>query len=249
MFYYHHDNITMVANYKMLKDDLSATNNTKKAISEPPLNLLFNLSLIARKDVWSIDLSTLLGLLLRIISSSEDKDLRIFGVAILSSSIIHRLKVESIFRLDKISMQKKRLELNQVSQHVPKLNPIEIPFRIDSTYPVSLEELIQVLEKMVTELTNRKQKKQQLGPVESFSFNEYLVKFEEILKAYEKMIFDIVSKHRQTLFKSVVAKMDTLEVVRCFIAMLSLATKTKIDLTQKEYSEDIEISIWKEQKQ
>ena len=249
MFYYHHDNITMVANYKMLKDDLSATNNTKKAISEPPLNLLFNLSLIARKDVWSIDLSTLLELLLRIISSSEDKDLRIFGVAILSSSIIHRLKVESIFRLDKISMQKKRLELNQVSQHVPKLNSIEIPFRIDSTYPVSLEELIQVLEKMVTELTNRKQKKQQLEPIETFSFNEYLVKFEEILKAYEKMIFDIVSKHRQTLFKSVVAKMDTLEVVRCFIAMLSLATKTKIDLTQKEYSEDIEITIWKEQKQ
>ena len=232
----------------MLQDGLTAT-NTKKVISEPPLNLLFNLSLIAKKDVWSIDLSTLLELLLRINSSSEDKDLRIFGVAILSSSIIHRLKVESIFRLEKISMQKKRLELRQVSQDVPKLNPIEIPFRIDSTYPISLEELIHVLEKMVTELTNRKQKKQQLEPIETFSFNEYLVKFEEILRAYEKMVFDIVSKHRQTVFKSITAKMDTLEVVRCFIAMLSLATKGKVDLTQKEYSEDIEITIWKEQNQ
>src|SRR5919198_5188401 len=124
-----------------------------KMVSEPPLNLLFNPSLLAsKKDVWDIDIAMLLDMLLKLINTTGKKDLRVCGVAILSSSIIYRLKVESIFRLEKIAMQRKGVNDSQLPQPIPDLNPVEFPFRIESTYPVSLEELLHVLENMIYEL-------------------------------------------------------------------------------------------------
>ena len=213
-----------------------------KMISEPPLSLLFNPSLLTtKKDVWDIDVTMLLDMLLKLIDKTGKKDLRVCGIAALSSSIIYRLKVESIFRLEKIAMQRKAVDEHQQYQSIPDLNPVEIPFRIESTYPVSLEELLQVLENMISELANPKPKKKQLDlePVETFDFDQYLIKFEHILQRYEDMIFDIVSADGEVIFKILVAKMEPIEIVRCFIAVLYLAMKGKVDLVQIE--EDLKI--------
>jgi segregation and condensation protein A len=143
--------------------------------------------------------------------------------------------------LEKIAMQRKGVDEHQQYQSIPDLNPVEIPFRIESTYPVSLEDLLQVLENMISELANPKPKKKQLDlePVESFDFDQYLIKFEHILQRYEDMIFDIVSADGEAIFKILVAKMESIEIVRCFIAVLYLAMKGKIDLVQIE--EDLKI--------
>jgi len=223
-------------------EDNNVSAMDSKMISEPPLSLLFNPSLLTtKKDVWDIDVTMLLDMLLKIIDKTGKKDLRVCGIAALSSSIIYRLKVESIFRLEKIAMQRKAVDEHQQYQSIPDLNPVEIPFRIESTYPVSLEELLQVLENMISELANPKPKKKQLDlePVETFDFDQYLIKFEHILQRYEDMIFDIVSADGEAIFKILVAKMEPIEIVRCFIAVLYLAMKGKIDLVQIE--EDLKI--------
>jgi segregation and condensation protein A len=223
-------------------EDNNISSMDSKMISEPPLSLLFNPSLLTTKrDVWDIDVTMLLDMLLKLIGKTGKKDLRVCGIAALSSSIIYRLKVESIFRLEKIAMQRKGVDEHQQYQSIPDLNPVEIPFRIESTYPVSLEDLLQVLENMISELANPKPKKKQLDlePVESFDFDQYLIKFEHILQRYEDMIFDIVSADGEAIFKILVAKMESIEIVRCFIAVLYLAMKGKIDLVQIE--EDLKI--------
>jgi segregation and condensation protein A len=234
-------------------NDVDSSVNSKKMIAEPPLNLLFNPSLlIAKKNVWDINVTMLLEMLLKLINTTGKKDLRMCGIAILSSSIIYRLKVESIFRLEKIAMQRKGLvEDHRSQQPIPDLNPVEIPFRIESTYPVSLEDLLKVLENMISELANPIQKRKQLKlePVETFDFNQYLVKFEHILQVYEDMILDIVNADGVAMFKMLIAKMESIEVVRCFIAMLYLAMKDKVDLEQIEALEDVKITRRYQQKQ
>jgi len=223
-------------------EDNNISSMDSKMISEPPLSLLFNPSLLStKKDVWDIDVTMLLDMLLKLIDKTGKKDLRVCGIAALSSSIIYRLKVESIFRLEKIAMQRKGVDEHQQYQSIPDLNPVEVPFRIESTYPVSLEELLQVLENMISELANPKPKKKQLDlePVETFDFDQYLIKFEHILQRYEDMIFDIVSADGEVIFKILVAKMEPIEIVRCFIAVLYLAMKGKVDLVQIE--EDLKI--------
>ncbi|MEW6604996.1 MAG: chromosome segregation protein ScpA, partial [Thermoproteota archaeon] len=158
--------------------------DTKKSIAQPPLNLLFNPSLLARKDVWNIDLALLLEMFLRLINATGNKDLRICGIAAVSSSMIYRLKVESIFALEKIAMQKKGIDDPANQQPIPQLNPVDLPFRIEPTYPVSVEDLLRMLENMIMELANPRPRKKQveLQPVQGFDFDQYLVKFEQIIQ-------------------------------------------------------------------
>jgi len=215
---------------------------TKKSISQPPLDLLFNPSVLSKKDVWEIDISLLLEMLLKLINNSGKKDLRMCGIAALSSSLIYRLKVESILQLEKISKTKKGIEVVDMKP-IPNLMPIEIPFRIEPTYPVTLEELLHLLENMINALANPRPRRNQLNleSVETFNFDEYLMKFEKILQSYEDMIFDIVTADKSVEFKNLTLKMNQIEIVRCFIALLYLAMKRKIFLEQKD--DEILISL------
>jgi segregation and condensation protein A len=217
--------------------------DTKRSIAQAPLNLLFNPSLLVRKDVWNVDVTSLLEMFLRLIEATGNKDLRICGIAAVSSSMIYRLKVESIFALEKIAMQRKGLE-DQGQQPIPQLNPVELPFRVESTYPVSVEDLLKMLENMIMELAHPRPRKKQveLEPVQTFDFDAYLVKFEQIIQGYEDMIMDIVTADGTVMFKSLVAKMEPVEVARCFIAMLYLAMKSKVALDQPDDSDDVKIT-------
>jgi segregation and condensation protein A len=228
-----------------------AESDTKKSIAQPPLNLLFNPSLLVRKDIWNVDVALLLEMLLRLINATGNKDLRMCGIAALSSSMIYRLKVESIFALEKIAMQRKGVDDSSNQLPIPQLNPVELPFRIESTYPVSVEDLLHMLENMIMELANPRPRKKQLdlAPVQGFDFDQFLVKFEQIIKHYEDMIFDIVSADGILMFRTLVINMEPVETARCFIAMLYLAMKGKVELDQQEDSDDVKITIVKQQQQ
>ncbi len=216
----------------------------KSSLAIPPLNLLFNTSLLGKQNVWEIDISNLLELLLKFINSSGKKDLRICGIAAWSSSLIYRLKVESIFRLEKLTMEKKSYNKSD-EKEIPVLNLIDFPFRLSSTYPVSLEDLLKILENMVKELGNPKQKSNnqiQIEPIEDFDFDHYLVKFEKILEEHEDYLMQSLRFKEILIFSKFIAKMERLEIARYFIALLHLAMEGKIDLVQEDDPIDIKIT-------
>ncbi len=219
--------------------DESGSSLAKKKISQPPLNLLFNPSLLNKEDIWKIDVVKLLEMLLQILKISGNRDLRVCGVAILTSALIHRLKVESIFRLEKVANQKNvenkspDREKNTPSLPIPELISIPLPFRKETEYPVSLEDLLAILENMITEITNPVVKRNQLKlePVETLDFQQYLVKFEQVIEEYESKMIKMLIKKNELIFESIVMGEDnSLEVARYFIAMLYLAMKGKIDI-------------------
>ena len=72
--------------------------HTPNSISQEPVNILFSpSSSVAKKDVWEIDLIQILDLLIKILEKSGKKDLKVAGMAALSSSLIYRMKVEKYF--------------------------------------------------------------------------------------------------------------------------------------------------------
>lgn len=222
---------------------MSEEGNNKSSLATPPLNLLFNTSLLGKRNVWEINISTLLELLLKIINSSEKKDLRICGIAAWSSTLIYRLKVESIFQLEKLSMEKKNFATS-TEKEIPLLKLIDFPFRLSSTYPVSLEDLLNVLENIISSLNNPNSKRrnlEDLEPIEIFDFDHYLVKFEKILEEKQEFILHSLRLTETILFSKLIEKLDRLEVARIFIALLHLAMKGMIDLIQLDESYDIEI--------
>ena len=218
--------------------------DNKSSLSIPPLNLLFNTSLLGKQNVWEIDIANLLDLLLKFINSTGQKDLRICGIAAWSSTLIYRLKVESIFRLEKLSMEKKSYSSQNEEKEIPLLKLIDFPFRLSSTYPVSLEDLLTILENMINELDNPKQKNLnhiKIEPLVDFDFDHYLIKFEKILEEHEDYLMEILKYTEFLFFNEFISKMEKLEIARYFIALLHLAMKGKIDLIQQEDPIDIKI--------
>ncbi|MFQ5969608.1 MAG: chromosome segregation protein ScpA [Nitrososphaerales archaeon] len=213
---------------------------TQESISKPPVNILFNPVLVTKKNVWDIDIASLLEKLLAILNSRGNKDLRICGVAALSSAMILRLKVESIFVLEKIAMQRKPVTDTSILEH---LEVLDMPYRYEATYPVSLEELLNVLENMLGQIANPKHRRQlELEPIESRELDKYLVNFEQLLEKYKDMLFDKIRHVRTIMLSKFVKDMEPIEMARYFVAMLYLAMYNKVEIEQTE-NEDIRIVL------
>lgn len=209
-------------------------------ISQAPVNILFNPNTIAKKDVWEINLVQILEILIQILKKADKKDLRVAGMAALSSSLIHRMKVERIFALQKAAMEKKPLR-ERADLDIQLLN---IPYRHEATYPVTLEELLGLLENLIGTIANPRSRRGgqlKFEPVEVPDFKDYFVSLENIIGKYEELILRKIEPQGFGYLQSIIADLDTTDSIRCFFAILFLARDQKVDLEQE--GDDIKISI------
>jgi segregation and condensation protein A len=100
------------------------------------------------------------------------------------------------------------------------------------SYPVSLEDLISILETMITDLTNPVVKRTSLNlePIEIIDFQQYLIKFEKIIEEFENRIMKRLEYERELNFNEMVIGLDRIDIARYFIAMLYLSMKDKIEI-------------------
>lgn len=215
--------------------------NPNTGLSQPPVNILFSPLDITKKDVWNIDVTRILQLLIKILNQTDKKDLRVAGIAALSSAMIHRMKVESIFALQKAAMEKKPLTVRE-EVDIPTIN---MPYRHESTYPVTLDELLSVLENLIGAIANPRSSRRQMDfePVEIPNFDDYFISLEKIIGKYEELVMKKITPTGSGSFKTIVADLELLDVIRCFFAVLFLARDTKVDLEQTE--DDIIVSLVK----
>ena len=217
---------------------------TPNSISQEPVNILFSPSSVAKKDVWDIDLIQILNLLIKILEKSGKKDLKVAGMAALSSSLIYRMKVESIFALQRAAMEKKPMH----QRTDVDIELINIPFRHESTYPVSLDDLLGLLQNLIGTIANpqsRRNRRLNIEPIEAPNFQEYFISLESIIGKYEDLIMKKISPTGFGLLQDIIAELDEIDSIRCFFAILFLARDQKVDLEQIE--DDIKITIIKEE--
>ena len=210
------------------------------SISQDPVNILFNPSVISKKDVWDINLIEILKLLIKILEETGKKDLKVAGMAALSSSLIYRMKVESIFALQKAAMEKKPL----INRRDVDIDILDIPYRHESTYPVSLDELLDLLENLIGSIANpRSRRNRQLDfeAIQPPDFKEYFIPFENLVVKYESLIIRKISGTGSGLLKQIVADLDSLDSIRCFFAVLFLARDQKVELEQTD--DDIQVTL------
>jgi len=209
---------------------------SKPSISQAPINVLFNPDSIAKKDVWDINLIQILEMLIKILNQTGKKDLRIAGMAALSSSLIHRMKVESIFALQKAAMEKEPLR-QRTDVNIELIN---MPYRHESTYPVTLNELLELLENLIGTIANpssRKGRQLSFEPVEAPNFKDYFISLEEL-------VMNKISPTGTGILREITSELDTIDSIRCFFAVLFLAKDQKVELEQVD--DDIIISLFKE---
>ena len=214
------------------------------SISQEPINILFSPLSNAKKDVWDIDLIQILNLLMKILEKTDRKDLKVAGMAALSSSLIYRMKVESIFALQKAAMEKKPMR----QRTDVDIELIDIPYRHESTYPVSLDDLLGLLQNLIGTIANpqsRRNKGVGIEPIEVPDFQDYFISLESIIGKYEDLIMKKISLTGFGLLQEIIAELDQVDSIRCFFAALFLARDQKVDLEQ--INEDIRIILVKEE--
>ena len=213
------------------------------SISTAPVNILFSPLSAAKKDVWEIDLIQILNLLIRILEKTGKKDLRVAGMAALSSSLIYRMKVESIFALQRAAMEKKPLR----QRTDVDVELIDIPYRHESTYPVSLDDLLGLLQNLIGSIANpqsRRSRQIEIEPIEPPDFQEYFISLENIIGKYEDLIIRKITSQGWGLLQNIIIDLDGVDSIRCFFAILFLARDQKVELEQIE--DDIKITLIKE---
>ena len=217
---------------------------TTNSISQEPINVLFDPKSVLKKDVWEIDLIQILNLLTKILEKTGRKDLKVAGMAALSSSLIYRMKVESIFALQKAAMDKKpSFQRTDVD-----IELIDIPYRHESTYPVSLDDLLGLLQNLIGTIANpqsRRNNKLNIEPIEAPDFQEFFISLESIIGKYEDLIMKKIADTGFGLLQDIIVELDQVDSIRCFFAALFLARDQKVDLEQQD--DDIKIILMKEE--
>ena len=217
---------------------------TPNSIAQEPINVLFDPKAVVKKDVWEIDLIQILNLLAKILEKTGRKDLKVAGMAALSSSLIYRMKVESIFALQKAAMEKKpSFQRTDVD-----IELIDIPYRHESTYPVSLDDLLGLLQNLIGTIANpqsRRNSKLDIEPIEAPDFQEFFISLESIIGKYEDLIMKKIADAGFGLLQDIIAELDQVDSIRCFFAALFLARDQKVDLEQQD--DDIKIILMKEE--
>ena len=217
---------------------------TPNSIAQEPINVLFDPKAVVKKDVWEIDLIQILNLLAKILEKTGRKDLKVAGMAALSSSLIYRMKVESIFALQKAAMEKKpSFQRTDVD-----IELIDIPYRHESTYPVSLDDLLGLLQNLIGTIANpqsRRNSKLDIEPIEAPDFQEFFISLESIIGKYEDLIMKKITDKGFGLLQDIIVELDQVDSIRCFFAALFLARDQKVDLEQQD--EDIKIILMKEE--
>jgi len=217
---------------------------TPNSISQDPVNILFSPSSVSKKDIWDIDLVQILNLLIKILEKSGKKDLKVAGMAALSSSLIYRLKVESIFALQRAAMEKKPMH----QRTDVDIQLIDIPYRHESTYPVSLDDLLGLLQNLIGTIANpqsRRNRRLEIEPIEAPNFQEYFISLENIIGKYEDLVMKKILPTGFGLLQDIITELDGTDSIRCFFAILFLARDQKVDLEQ--IGDDIKITVIKEE--
>ena len=164
-------------------------------------------------------------------------------MAALSSSLIYKLKVENIFSLQKSVMENKSFK----QKTDVDIQILDIPYRHESTYPVSLDELLDLLENLIGTIANpRERRSNQLkfDPIEAPDFKKYFNNLENIIGEYQDLILKKLEPSGTVLLESITNDLGVTDSIRCFFAVLFLARDEKVDLLQVD--DDISITLIKE---
>lgn len=198
----------------------------REAIAKEPLNILVNPDLIRKQKPWKIDIAYLLDLFLNFISKLENLDLRLCGSAALSSALIYRLKVEALFLSERLSEEKRPVEIDDI----PFILSMPIRYELHTS---TVEDLVMALQKLIDEITSRAEPERP-KPVRRetvIEIDQFINKIRESLEPFKVALLEKL-RSGSILFSALTKGKNLVEAARIFIFLLFLAAEGVIFLEQ-----------------
>ena len=155
--------------------------------SERPesVKILLNPGALRRKRIWDISIYLLLKEFYEYVKSQPLIDYRLSGVAILTSSILYKLKVQNLFYEERRRVYKRPAEV------VEPVESITMPFRVD-LHASDIDDLLIAFESLILEVEREREGKKEplLRTVEEFpTFDQ-----ETLLRMLEPLEEELLKK-------------------------------------------------------
>lgn len=184
-----------------------------------------------------MDISDLLEMFIVVILSKRQTDLRLCGSVALSSALLYRFKVETMFYFERLKARK----ADHYREEPPRI--IVLPFRYE-LYSTSIEDLVNSLEAILNEAISQsgrqKAKARVVEPEPQIEIDQYIVKIEEMARDFRSRLVRTLMESREKLFSELIAGMSLIEKVRSFVLLLFVATEGIVRLSQE--GDDIRIT-------
>jgi len=222
----------------MSRKEILEETNVKPLWFEPSLVTLFDLLRLHRVRPWDVDISYILPALVNEMKKRGGIDFVASGVALLSSSILYRMKSELVLKLQ----EPPRIVGRKPVDFVPP--PIQLPYRYEYT-TTTINDLIKTLEEAL-------KKESKVGPslIEmvpdpsvSRSLDQFAINIKKnMTKLYEK-IYKLAKSEKSISFTKLVAGKRRTEIIRTFLLILLIASEGKVRLKQEKELGEIYISL------
>jgi segregation and condensation protein A len=185
-----------------------------------------------------VDIALLLNNFLAEMKNNGYVDFSASGTALLSSSIVHRMKSELVLKMEEPT----KPPIPRPTEEIPPPLPFPLRFEYTST---SVSEILRTLQEV---LTNEKailaKKPFVLSPPSVFEqLDEFLANMEENIQTFYGELIKMSIRGVPLSFMKMITGQTLIQIVRVFIMLLFLANEKKVILTQDEQSSDIFIRL------
>jgi segregation and condensation protein A len=211
---------------------------TKPFWMRPPYLILFDLLRLHRVKPWDVDIAELLNSFMAQMKENGYVDFSASGTALLSSSVVHRMKSEIVLKME----EPPKPPVPRPTDEVPP--PLPFPLRFEYTSTSVVEILRTLQEALANEKAVLAKKPFVLSPPSVFEqFDQFLANIEENIENYYGHLIKLSIRGVPLSFKELVKDQTFLEAVRVFIMLLFLANEKKIILTQDENGSDLYVRL------
>ena len=211
---------------------------TKPFWMRPPYLILFDLLRLHRVKPWDVDIAELLNSFMAQMKKTGYVDFSASGTALLSSSVVHRMKSEIVLKME----EPPKPPVPRPNDEVPPALPFPLRFEYTSTSVVEILRTLQ--EALANEKVVLAKKPFILSPPSVFEqFDQFLANIEENIQNYYAQLIKLSIRGSPLSFKELVRDQTLIEAVRVFIMLLFLANEKKIILTQDENGSDLFVRL------
>jgi len=204
----------------------------------PPYLILFDLLRLHRVKPWDVDIANLLNTFLAEMKKSGYIDFSASGTALLSSSVVHRMKSELVLKME----EPPKPPVARPDVEVPP--PLPFPLRFEYTSTSVVEILRTLQEVLESEKTMLAKKPFMLSPPSVFEqFDEFLANIQENIQNFYGTLIKLSIRGLPLSFRDLISGQTLIEAIRVFVMLLFLANDKKILLTQDEQGSDLYIRL------
>jgi len=203
-----------------------------------PYLILFDLLRLHRVKPWDVNIANLLNAFLAEMKHSGHVDFSVSGTALLSSSIIHRMKSELVLKME----EPPKPPIEKPQETIPP--PLPLPIRFEYT-ATPLAEVLQAIEEVLKseiQFLSREVSTLKPSPVVE-TLDDFITNIQDYL---ENLYHQLVHRHQrgeEISFRILTVRMNIQEMVRTFLLILFLASRGRVRLMQEEEFGDIEIEV------